>query len=195
MMHLPHPKQVPGLARGSVQELGAKRAASAISAPPAKLSGYILLGSRTRNRLLAPSPKPALLATSPRDLLGAGAVTRPRVVRTSLDQTAKLSPCTAAPWEPHPGLEQGLLACLPPGDTAPDSSTCRPPEADACHQASTWQYPSHRLTRPGSILLSAHTSPSPQVQRKTDSTGGEPLEWVTVSPYPWPEGPHPAAQS
>ena len=200
-MHSLHPKQVPGPARGSIPELGAERAASAISAPPAELSGYILvvLGPGTGSWPHLPSllPKAAPLATSPRDLLSAGVVTRPCVVRTSPDQTAKLSSCTAAPWAPHPGLEQGLLACVSHQKTLvrTDSSACRPPEADTCHQASMWQYPSHRLTCPGSILLSANMSPSPHVQPKTDSMGGEPLEWVTVSPDPRPEGPHPAAQS
>lgn len=112
MMRSPHPKQVPGPAWGSVRELGAKWAALAISSPPAGLGGYILVGSRTRHRLPAPSPKPASQGCSlghlfqgPSQCWSSHEAPRGQDVPRS-DREAERLPC------PPPGLEQGPLACF-----------------------------------------------------------------------------------
>lgn len=135
-MRSPHPKQVPGPAWGSIREQGAKWAALAISSPPAGLSGYILVGSQTRHRLPAPSPKPASQGCSldhlfqgPSQRWSSHEAPRGQDVPRS-DGEAEFLPC------PPPGQEQGLLACFSHQETLvpTESSACRPSGADTCLQ-------------------------------------------------------------
>lgn len=162
---LAHPKQVPGPAWGSIRELGGREPSRLLPSnlsPTSQAGGYIILGSRTRNRLLAPSPKPALLATSPRDLLRWSGHEAPVwSEHPYLDQTAKLSSCSrplgTPPWAGAGG--SWLVSHQEtPHPTAPRADAQRLMLATRHPRGSTHHTGS---PRPGSILLSAHASPGP----------------------------------